>query len=70
MLELGEGAAALPVGVWRGLGFGGVGAVALVHGGSGLGQAAGRSYFEDRAALWGTRGEGARKYLGIRGQRF
>ena len=36
VLELGEGAAALPVGVLRELGFGGGGAMALVHGGSGV----------------------------------
>ena len=38
-LEMGNGTAALPVGVLRELGFGGVGGLALVHGGSGLGQA-------------------------------
>ena len=55
MPKLGHGTAAPPVGVWREFGFGGGGAVALVHGGSGLGQAAGRSYLEDRAAVGGTR---------------
>ena len=35
-MELGGGTAAIPVGVWREFGFGGGGAVALVHGGSGV----------------------------------
>ena len=73
MPKLGHGTAAPPVGVWREFGFGGGGAVAVVavvHGGSGLGQTAGRSYLEDRGAVGGIRGVGACNYLGIREQRF